>query len=459
MKRLVLVFMFVGMFLISSVYSIFADTRVKMRGDSFIVGSYIENRNFTGWNKTGTKSSEAFEIWERFRLRADFEANENVYFRLGLRVINTWGYGTFTAANPAAEVLVDLAYLQFKVPNTKITVTAGYQDLTLPQSSIFNGSPIYCDYLAAITLDIPVIDNNFSILAGYARLFDTNRTFDSTTTQKYDEMNGYFLTLPVTVEGFKTTPWAMVVIAGRDGPYSNYKNTADVADSGTLFANTLLTAASYINISSSGRTGHWKNAQNPYYWVGSSFEVSALDPIRLYADIVYGAGAMNDSKADRRQGYMADFAAEYTGFGFGNPMVFGWYASGEDSSINNGSERLPYLRSKWGAGNSLLFEDDSPLPRATSIYLSPVGSCGVGISSGEMSFVEKFSNRLTFIYYKGNNSPKAIRTARTLSSSYMAMGHDLTTNEHVIGLNFDTKYMIYENLSAILETGWAHGQF
>jgi hypothetical protein len=168
---------------------------------------------------------------------------------------------------------------------------------------------------------------------------------------------------------------------------------------------------------------------------------------------------MNDSKADRRQGYMADFAAEYTGFGFGNPMVFGWYASGEDSSINNGSERLPYLRSKWGAGNSLLFEDDSPLPRATSIYLSPVGSCGVGISSGEMSFVEKFSNRLTFIYYKGNNSPKAIRTARTLSSSYMAMGHDLTTNEHVIGLNFDTKYMIYENLSAILETGWAHGQF
>jgi hypothetical protein len=28
-----------------------------------------------------------------------------------------------------------------------------------------------------------------------------------------------------------------------------------------------------------------------------------------------------------------------------------------------------------------------------------------------------------------------------------------------MGLNFDTKYMIYENLAAVLETGWAHGEF
>jgi hypothetical protein len=39
------------------------------------------------------------------------------------------------------------------------------------------------------------------------------------------------------------------------------------------------------------------------------------------------------------------------------------------------------------------------------------------------------------------------------------MGHDLTTNEYLMGLNLDTKYMIYENLAAVMETGWAHGQF
>jgi hypothetical protein len=29
-------------------------------------------------------------------------------------------------------------------------------------------------------------------------------------------------------------------------------------------------------------------------------------------------------------------------------------------------------------------------------------------------------------------------------------------DEWIIGVNFDTKYMIYDNLAFILETGWAH---
>ncbi|MEA5091027.1 MAG: hypothetical protein VB033_19130, partial [Solidesulfovibrio sp.] len=45
------------------------------------------------------------------------------------------------------------------------------------------------------------------------------------------------------------------------------------------------------------------------------------------------------------------------------------------------------------------------------------------------------------------------------ANGYFSMGHDLTYNEYVMGLNFDTKYMIYENLAAVLETGWAHGDF
>ncbi len=459
MKNKISVALFVLIYAVAGCNISFADTRVKMRGDAFVLGSYIENRNFTGWNKTGTKSSESFEIWERFRLRADFEANKNVYFRLGLRVINTWGYGTFTAANPSAEVLVDLAYLQFKIPDSNVTVTAGKQDINLPQSSIFNGSLIFCDAMTALTVDVPVVENMFSVRAGFARLFDSSRTYDETTTQKADEMDGYFLTLPVTVDGFKATPWAMVTVAGRNGPYSTYKNTADVADSGTNFANTLLSPASYVNIASTNGLGYWKNSQNIYYWVGSSFDVSVLDPVRFYADIIYAAGAMNDNKAARRQGLFADASVEYTGLAFAKPMIFGWYGTGEDNSIRNGSERLPYLRSKWGAGNTLIFEDDSDLPRATSIYVSPVGSYGLGASLDQISFVEKLSNRLTFVYYKGNNSARGIRNAKALSASYMTMGHDLTTDEYMVGLNFDTKYMIYENLSAILETGWAHGEF
>ncbi|MEA4856383.1 MAG: hypothetical protein VB132_08240, partial [Solidesulfovibrio sp.] len=128
-----------------------AATEVKMTGDARVYGNFFENRNYTGWNKTGTKTEDTFEIWERFRLRTDFVANEAVKFRLGVKVEDTWGHGTLTAANPdaATSLQVDLAYLQFKVPNcTDIEVTAGLQDVNLPQSGLFYNSPVWSDKMA-----------------------------------------------------------------------------------------------------------------------------------------------------------------------------------------------------------------------------------------------------------------------------------------------------------------------
>jgi len=435
-----------------------ADTKVEMRGDAFILGDFFVNHNFTGWNKTGTKTEDTFEVWERFRLRADFKADKAVYFRLGLRVINTWGQGTFTAANPAAEVLVDVAYLQFKWPETDIEITAGLQGLDLPQSPLFNGSAVFSDAMAALTVKASLIPDALSVLVGYGRLFDTNRTFDTTTTQKADEMDAYFLTLPVTVEGFRATPWGMVAVAGRDASYV-YKNTADVSEIGNSFDNAFLSAASVANIARSTGLGRWKNAQNPYFWAGGSFEVTALDPVRLNADVIYGAGAMNDTKAAKRQGWMVDFGAEYTGFSLVTPQVFAWWSTGEDKSTVNGSERMPYLRSQWGPGKSFLFEDGFDLPRDATTYATPVGNYGVGASLNNIAFMEKLTNRLTFVYLRGNNAARAVRAATLLNAAYMTMGHDLTENESMVGLNFDTKYMIYENLAAVVETGWAHGRF
>jgi hypothetical protein len=99
---------------------------------------------------------------------------------------------------------------------------------------------------------------------------------------------------------------------------------------------------------------------------------------------------------------------------------------------------------------------------------NPVGAYGIGASLNNISFVEKLSHRLTFTYLHGNNSPRAIRGLNALlgggdlyagSNPYFVMGRDLTTNEFAYGLNLDTKYNIYENLAAVVETGWAHGQF
>jgi hypothetical protein len=438
-----------------------AATEVKMTGDARIYGNEFENRNFTGWNKAGTKTSDSFEVWERFRLRADFIANEAVKFRLGIKVEDVWGHGTLTAANPDASssLAVDLAYMQFKWPGTDIEVTAGLQDVNLPQSGMFYNSPVWSDKMAALTINAPLIENTLSLQTGFGRLIDTNRTYDTTTTQKSDELDAYFLALPVTLEGFKATPWGMVAIAGKNANYS-YSDTTDTTDSGNSFANTLFSAASAANMTATSGTGRWKNSQNPYFWVGGAFEVTALDPIRFYADVIYGAGAMSDHKAASRGGWMVDAGAEYTGLDVVTPQVFAFWSTGEDKSTNNGSERMPYMRSQWGPGNSFLFDNSQDLARGSNMYASPVGNYGVGASLNNISFVDKLTNRLTFVYMRGNNSANALRTSRaSYSSTYFTMGQDLTTNEYLMGLNLDGKYMIYENLAAVMETGWAHGEF
>jgi len=438
-----------------------AATEVKMTGDARIYGNFFSNRNYTGWNKTGTKTEDNFEVWERFRLRSDFVANEAVKFRLGVKVEDVWGHGTFTAANPDAStsLQVDLAYLQFKIPETEVEVTAGLQDVNLPQSSMFYNSPVWSDKMAALTIKAPLIPDTLSVLTGFGRLIDTNRTYDTTTTQKADELDAYFLALPVTVEGFKATPWGMVAVAGLNADYS-YKDTTDTVDSGNSFRNTLLSAASAQNAARSGMMGRWGNSQNAYYWVGSAFEVTALDPVRFYADVIYGAGAMNDHKADKRSGWMIDAGVEYTGLDVVTPQVFAFWSTGEDKSTGDGSERMPIMRSSWGPGNSFLFDDSQELGKGSNMYASPVGNYGIGASLNNMSFIEKLTHRLTFVYMRGNNSARAIRTSRlSFANDYFSMGHDLTENESLMGLNFDTKYMIYENLAAVMETGWAHGQF
>ena len=100
-----------------------AATEVRMVGDALVYGVYYSNRNFTGWNTAvwtsasgsykgaGAKTEENFQIWERFRVRTDFIASEAVKFRLALKVEDTWGHGTFTAANPDVAVVPYQAFL------------------------------------------------------------------------------------------------------------------------------------------------------------------------------------------------------------------------------------------------------------------------------------------------------------------------------------------------------------
>ena len=425
-----------------------AATEVKMAGDARVYGVFFANRNFTGWDETGTQTEDRTTIWQRLRLRTDFVANESLKFRFGMRVDDeTWGSGYLTAANPQVAIQPYLAYLQFKWPGTDIEMTAGYQPFSVPHTAVFYDSIVLAaddgdQSSAALFVKMPLIADTLTLEAAYGRLLDANRTYQPTTTQTGDAFDVYRLALPVTVEGFDAVPWGLAGVYGKD------------ADPDGSFNTGLRSAGSYLE-----PTGY-KDNQNPMWWTGLALSVTALDPIKLYFDGIYGNAAGSDRSRNRRAGYFFDAGLTYTGLDWATPGLFGWFASGEDSSLSNGSERLPVITPKWGPGTSFLFDCDQEFAN-NAMGIDPTGTWGASVAIRDIAIFEALKSRLTLAAMAGRNSPAGLRKALAATGGpgeYVAMGRNLAQGELLLGVNFDHSYAVTEELSLTLQTGFASPQ-
>jgi len=200
----------------------------------------------------------------------------------------------------------------------------------------------------------------------------------------------------------------------------------------------------------------FRDAQTPYWWVGTTLAVTALDPFKFYGDIIYGANGANNK--NYRRGLFFDVAAEYTGLDMLTPQLTFWYSTGEDASTSNGSERMPVVVNSWGASNNFLMDSGQAFGNRAFMGLNPIGSWGFTVALDKITFIQDLKHRLAFTFANGTNSSRGLQRANLLTGSgnYVQMGRDLTTNEYMYGINFDNQYNIYENLAAIVETGWAH---
>jgi len=472
-----------------------ADTEVKMTGDARIHANFRTNFNFTPWNARGmnyytgqaqaatawapaTATEETFTIWERFRLQTDFIASEALKFRFGIRVNNaSWG-GTLAVDNPPVAIDVNAAYLQFLIPNTEIQVSAGWMPLALPHSKIFNGGLVLDTQggntaAAALVIDIPVVKDTFAIKAGYTRLLSGGADFypggggagGNATTYIPDSLDAFFLAFPITIDGFQAIPWGTMAIAGR---MANYTEGFSGSIAGTSagggnygpydggLAPNLLTPASVTQFALTGQNSMWQNRSNTYWWAGLPLNITTLDPVNIYGDVIYGAGAQDDRKMSQRSGWFIDAGLEYVGFDFMKPQLMGWWSTGEHD-FSQGSQRMPIVREYWSPGASFLYQTGASAFTRSTLLANPLGSWGLALSLKDITFMKDLSHTLTAAVANGTNSASYVRTVNELGLGgvYMTMGKDLTVDEWLIGLNLDTKYMIYENLSAILELGWA----
>ena len=338
-----------------------------------------------------------------------------------------------------------LAYLDWLIPTTEVSVRMGIQSLVLPSTPL--GTPVLDADVAGVVISSPVTDW-LSVTALWARPFDQN--YNDGNRHYNDEVDIFGLLLPVEGEGWKLTPWGLYGFLGANsGVYDlifadEYDNTVDV-----------------------------ENSHTKAWWVGAHLELTLLEPLVFNVEGIYGrmnrvdlgrnffAGYGFDPAMEERvkaSGWFVAATLDYE-LDWGTPGIFAWWSSGDDKNADQDGKigrLLPlsvdnagFAPTSFGSAGTYSIGTDS------LVTASGLGSWGVGIQLADFSFVEDLTHTLRFAYYRGTNDAELVK--KTGEVNFLKYRHDglyLTDEDSVFEVNFDHSYQIYENLTAVVELGY-----
>ena len=281
-----------------------------------------------------------------------------------------------------------------------------------------------------------------------------------------DNMDLFALMLPLKFDGVELTPWAMYGMQGKNTRFNEGGvETADGALNVTL-------PGYYPGMNfGPGGLGHTGKSYGSMFWAGLPVAITAFDPLNIEFDINYGyveamgrydvlkRGVESVLGNSKREGWLVKALVEYK-MDWGTPGIFGWYASGDDGNVKNGSERLPSIA---GSGNFTSFMGDGNLAWGTgyNFYdnnLTYAGTWGIGLQIADVSFVEDLKHTFRVAYWGGTNSPSMVKYMGSAvawdDTTAVQDGPYLTTNDGLLEFNLVNSWQIYENLEANLELGY-----
>lgn len=436
MKRLVLLATILAFVL--GMASMASAATMKASGEWALEFLFSDNFDMGSGNNFSDSNGD-FNVYQRARTQFDFIANENLKGVLATEIGATrWGDPNgFHFHDHNAGIVVRRAYLDFMVPDTKIAVRGGLQGAALP-SSFGGGNIVLDDELTALVASTPITDQ-VSVLAGYGRLYD----YDDDPVNNVSALSGVnnhsfdaaILAVPVAFDGVKFAPYFVYGYAGA--------TAINGINQDTFSANNVLAGLigpGYSNIGG-------RNA----YWVGTNFEMTYFDPIKVMADMIYGnVSSSQGGDENERSGWMMDLAVDYTGFDFMTPELFFTYVSGEDGDWSNGSERMPVLSSRNYAPGSFFFGNDTLLSGSKGFFNDKIGYWALGLNLKDISFLEKLSHTVTVMYAKGTNDESLAGVSGSILCNY---GQTLTEKDNIWEFDLNNKYMLYDELALTLDLG------
>ncbi|MBQ7609382.1 MAG: outer membrane homotrimeric porin [Desulfovibrionaceae bacterium] len=464
----------------------------KIKGSWQFSFDYINGGNFMGKYRNG-KSTIGQQWSAVHQPRDEFEAIERMHFQLeaiaseqlsGTLLLelgeSRWGNAAQGGALGADSMLIKVkqAYLDWQVPNLDLKFRMGLIDLTLPGFAM--DTPVLQDDVAGIVASYQFNDA-FATSAFWLRLLNDNWVQDS-NTHYLDNFDLVGLTVPVTLDTLRLTPWGMggymgpnslqTLFTPRPGGSVQFDVLATQVNPNQSIDGIQLRDGLYPAAFTSFRptTSVLDDSYSSMWWAGLTGQWT-WDPLRISLDFAYGDV---DHGRDylRRQGWFAMLLAEYI-LDWGTPGLYGWYFSGDDDDPHNGSERLPYLSTvnNWPNSLSTFGYRGNPIIGGGKGILgtNPTGTWGVGLRLKDMSFLDNLSHTLRFNFFGGTNSPTMAsyctgrlatdssgRTNYRNNTDFNSFGTYLTTDDTGLEINLDTTYKVYENLSLGLELGYIH---
>ncbi|MDQ7834206.1 MAG: outer membrane homotrimeric porin [Humidesulfovibrio sp.] len=410
-----------------------------------------------------TSEDKTFNIEQRVRTAFQFIANENLKGVLDLQIgAANWGTGalgigagrsaSLTATGAASagngNIMLRKGYVDFKWPGTKVNFLVGFQTVSLP-AAFGGGSAILDDQVAAALVSTPITDN-ISLLAGYARPYDTNSSVSTTAGNLSGSGTSgdvVFAAVPLNFKGVNVTPFAAYASLGSK-----------------------LGAPGLVGLVAGNSTsGEGARA----YFGGVAATVTMLDNFKFMGDFNYGKATFNSLSTPNlgsttRSGWMADIAVDYTGLKMMTPSAFFVYSSGEkgNSTEHAGSNRMPSLGNpqNWAVG-SFFFGDRNFIngfPGSAGYVQRVMGFWTAGVSLKDIKLIDKMTHTAHLLYVKGTNDKNSINEDMGNNinlANNMNYGGFLTTKDSLWEVDFNTKYMIYDELAVNLDLGYINANF
>ncbi len=444
----------------------------KAKGQ-WLVGFGLGDARMNG----GGNKADLFSATQRFRVQLDAIASENLSGRLWFEIGNQdWGRnntsrggGGALGADGDRAIKIKNAYIDWIVPQTDLKVRMGIQNVTLPNAA-GGSSVIGATDVAGITASY-----QFNDMVGLTAFWyrPANDNYDNAVlygdrnrnSRYLDNMDLFGAALPVTLDGFEITPWIMYGMLGRNTFRWDGQGMADGNIMQTLLANP--------GGQRTGLHGSDDMAYSSMFWGGLPIKVTAWDPLNVEFEFNYGyVQGFGDSNVqnyktgvikradDRREGWLVKALVEYK-LDWGVPGIFGWYASGDDGDVKNGSERMPSVKANGrftsfnGAAGTDWFSNSKG--SFNEKHTSYAGTWGVGLQVRDMSFLEDLKHTFRVAYWGGTNSPDMVKYFQNSNGWVMADNYDgiyLTSNDGMVEFNLDNSYKIYENLTVNLDFGY-----